>query len=84
MDNKERREEIRSWFKEYKRGLSCEICGENDPRALEFHHVEPLRDAEANRVCDYVCQGYSKKRILEEIDKCLVLCANCHRIYFSD
>ncbi len=53
----------------------CEECGETDPRVLEFHHVGE-KDAEITRL---VSGGWSIKRIQTEIDKCQVLCANCHR-----
>ena len=53
----------------------CVDCGEADPIVLEFDH---LRDKVAN-----VTKLASTKRpwsaILEEIAKCDVVCANCHR-----
>ena len=53
----------------------CVQCGEADPRVLEFHHVGQ-KDMEITRM---VGGGWSVKRIQEEIGKCQVLCANCHR-----
>lgn len=53
----------------------CTDCGETDPRVLEFDHQ---RDKTKN-VSSMLNQGYSQKKIKEEIDKCLVRCANCHR-----
>lgn len=73
---KKRKRELRKWFIEYKKKLKC-ACGENDWRCLEFHHKKPKEKFKA--VCMMVVLGYSKKRILEEIKKCKVLCANCHR-----
>lgn len=32
---------IQEWFREYKKSLSCEVCGENHPACLEFHHIDP-------------------------------------------
>jgi hypothetical protein len=53
----------------------CVDCGETDPIVLEFDH---LRDKVAN-----ISKMASSKRpwsvILEEIAKCEVVCANCHR-----
>lgn len=71
---KKRTEEIRKWFVEYKSSLQCAKCGEDHPACLDFHHI---RDKELN-VSEIYRYG-TKKRILLEIDKCIVLCSNCHR-----
>ena len=52
----------------------CVDCGERDPVVLEFDH---LRDKSFS-----IGFGLTQRRwqrILEEIDKCEVVCANCHR-----
>jgi hypothetical protein len=54
----------------------CVDCGNTDSRVLDFHH---LRD-KIKAVAVMRTAGWSKKRILAEIKKCIVLCANCHRI----
>lgn len=69
------REAARDFVYQYLLSHPCEICRENDPRVLEFHHVGK-KDMEITRM---VTGGWSLKRIREEIDKCQVLCANCHR-----
>ena len=75
--NKKRRIEISKWFFEMKSELSCELCGFSHPGALDFHHKDKKeKDTEVSNLLKY-----SKKRILEEIEKCVVLCANCHRIH---
>ena len=53
----------------------CEECGESDVRVLEFHHVGGKDMA----VGAMVSGGYSIDRIKDEIRKCKVYCANCHR-----
>lgn len=71
-----RKEQLREWFKSYKRSkCSCEVCGETHPACLEFHHVGEKRMG----VSQMVYMGFAKDRILEEIDACRVLCSNCHR-----
>lgn len=55
---------------------SCVDCGETDPRVLEFDHV---RGVKSENISILVNTGRSWKRILEEIAKCEVRCANCHR-----
>lgn len=73
--NRKYKLKIRDWFRNYKKGLSCKECGETHPACLEFHH---LRHKDST-VSNMVGSGYSKERILKEIAKCEVLCANCHR-----
>ena len=67
----------RAWFTSYKKTLSCIECGENHPATLDFHHVEPRKSK--IKVNELVSDGHTKTRILAEIAKCVVLCANCHR-----
>lgn len=54
----------------------CVDCGEGDPRVLEFDHV---RGEKMGDVSDMVRCGVRWARVSEEIDKCEVRCANCHR-----
>lgn len=72
---KKRKAKIKKWFKEYKNNLSCKKCGENHPATIDFHHK---KDKE-NQVAQMVHWGYSIDKIKNEIEKCQVLCANCHR-----
>ncbi len=68
---------VRAWFREYKSGLVCEICGESDPAALDLHHANP--DEKDILIAAAVHDGLSIERLKDEIVKCQVLCANCHR-----
>jgi len=63
------------WLRSYKKTLSCSVCGNSDYRVLEFHHPRGGKDYS---VSDLVTS--SIKRMQEEIAKCTVLCANCHKI----
>jgi hypothetical protein len=54
-------------------------CGESNPVVLEFHH----RHGKDKAVTEMAAAGYPIYRIQAEIDKCEVLCANCHRILTS-
>jgi hypothetical protein len=60
----------------------CVRCGFSDPRALDFHHRNPL-DKTAS-IGLMVNQNANMGRILEEITKCDILCANCHRIHHAE
>ena len=66
--------ENRSNILAYKSTHPCVHCGEGDPVVLHFHH---LRDKE-HTVSKMVGRGIHWPRISSEIDKCIVLCANCH------
>jgi len=60
---------------EYKNG-KCKICGYNKCiNALEFHHRDPSTKKEN---WDNM-SGWRWERIVKELDKCDLLCANCHR-----
>ena len=61
---------------EYKKTLCCRRCGTDDYRLLDFHH-EGEKD---NKVSALLHGGYAWQRIQKEIDKCIPLCANCHRL----
>ena len=69
------RAERRRLLMEYLRGQKCVDCGENDPTVLELDHVS----GEKYRNIGDMMSGYGWDRILEEIRKCQVRCANCHR-----
>ena len=53
---------------------SCQICGENDLRCLDFHHRDP-----STKLFAPGTGTRSMDKLLEEVGKCDVLCANCHR-----
>jgi hypothetical protein len=75
-EKKERKKRIKIWFYNYKKKhCSCEKCGEEHPATLDFHHIE---DKEWN-ISAMVRGGYSKEKIKKEMEKCEVLCVNCHR-----
>lgn len=54
----------------------CVDCGESDPIVLEFDHV---RGVKTKVISLLIGDGSSVKWIREEIAKCEVRCANCHR-----
>jgi hypothetical protein len=77
IDKKDqRRAELRSWLHDYKlEQCTCLRCGEGDPACLDFHHTGEKEMG----IAEMVVYGYGREAILEEIARCEVLCANCHR-----
>ena len=63
---------------EFKGTLACVKCGFSHVAALDFHHEDPS-EKEYN-IHKLVGNGRFTKAY-EEIKKCIVLCANCHRIH---
>lgn len=71
-----RRRNIKEKAVEYK-GSKCEICGYNKCiDALEFHHLDPSKKEFGIGYKGYV---HSWEEVKNELDKCICLCANCHR-----
>jgi len=70
---RERRRRYKRQLLELKGG-KCEKCGySNCEAALEFHHIDEKED----RISRLYNRGW--KRLVGEIDKTILLCANCHR-----
>ena len=55
----------------------CVDCGYSDLRALEFYHT---RQNKLFEISLGILSGVSLPVLIEEIQKCEVRCANCHRI----
>lgn len=69
--------ERRIWFNNYKNTLKCYTCEENHRACIEFHHRDPSK--KKYNIAEMVIWGISKEKILKEIKKCDILCANCHK-----
>jgi len=73
---RKRRRKIREMALKYKGG-KCERCGYSQClEALEFHHI-----ISSKKDFSISSRGYTRSwsRVKEELDKCVLLCANCHR-----
>lgn len=66
----------RMFIWKYLQDHPCLDCGESDPVVLDFDHV---RGVKVCNISAMVTQKATLKRIAEEIEKCEVRCANCHR-----
>jgi hypothetical protein len=61
---------------EYLKKHPCVDCGEDNPVVLEFDHVGD----KTSNVADLISQRSSVSRLKNEMSRCEVRCANCHRI----
>ncbi len=71
-----KRRELKKDAVEYLGG-KCKICGYNNYiGALEFHHIDP-----SQKDFSISTSGNTRAwvKIKKELDKCILLCANCHR-----
>ncbi|MBP6883812.1 MAG: hypothetical protein KBC06_01090 [Candidatus Pacebacteria bacterium] len=75
--NKMLRGGINLFLSQYLRKNPCVDCGESDIAVLEFDHKGEVPKLKA--ISHLVRAGSALKQIQEEIDKCEVRCANCHR-----
>ena len=75
-DKKSRKLRNRVFVQEYKATHPCK-CGESTPCCLDFHHKDPSQKFEVLGIM--AARGFGLERIKEEIAKCEILCANCHR-----
>jgi hypothetical protein len=78
---KERRkriaEDIKKYIKFVKGSTPCDRCGNYFPYyVMNFHHIKGSKRGDVSRMSD--ARGW--RVILEEIEKCEILCGNCHAI----
>ena len=59
----------------------CECCGKLDmPSVMDFHHLDPATKAfNLGRVSTDTAGAHTLEAIKKEIDKCILVCAICHR-----
>ena len=53
----------------------CVICNEHDPVVIDFHHADP----DTKLFTIGACAHRSDEALKAEAEKCVCLCANCHR-----
>lgn len=73
---RKRRAMLATWLKNYKKDLFCVKCNENHPACLDFHHLNGQE--KDNPIANMISEGYSIENITKEINKCIILCRNCH------
>jgi hypothetical protein len=73
--NREKYAKRRLWFESFLSSQKCSVCGFSDPECLDFHHKNPS----TKDYCITQILSFSIERINREMEKCIILCANCHR-----
>ena len=76
-ENTARRKQVKAkYVGDYLSSHPCVDCGESDPVVLDFDHVRGKKECDVNAL---VYGWSSLERLVREIKKCDVRCANCHR-----
>ena len=81
QDNRDRKRAInavaevklKAWYRSLK--TKCSLCPEDDPDCLTWHHLDPTTKTWTPGL---MVKSLGRERILEELAKCQLLCANCH------
>lgn len=71
------RTRLRQYANDYLRQHPCMDCGEADPTVLDFDHRDGMQ--KLSSISRIIFDGMSMARLIAEIAKCDIRCANCHR-----
>lgn len=69
--------ENRKIVKDIKLDSECYLCGDKRHYVLDFHHL--ISEEKEIEIGLLVKRASSTDRLIKEIDKCVLLCSNCHR-----
>ena len=78
----EQKRKIYKWVDEHKSSKGCAHCGADDKRCLQLHHKDS--STKKHSVATLIGKGYIFRTVKTEVEKCEVLCANCHSIHHYD
>jgi acetylornithine/succinyldiaminopimelate/putrescine aminotransferase len=78
--NKILQDKYKKQWTDYKASLSCSTCGMSHPAVIDFHHIKK-EDPEKQHVNNLIKNRRYAAAYKEIREKCVVLCANCHRIH---
>lgn len=77
--NADKLKQKRAFINDYKITRGCRVCGYREhPVALELNHIDPL--SKSMNIARQLA-SCSMERLTTELEKCEVLCANCHQIH---
>lgn len=83
LDKAQKRRETEDafWFDEIRKikNVPCMDCGHNfPPVCMDFDHRDP--EQKVGTISSMIGSNCKREDIFEEIEKCDIVCANCHRI----
>ena len=70
------KQRTRSIINEAKKN-GCVVCQEKEIVCLDFHHLGGKDQTVSSML------GWNDQKVENEISKCIILCANCHRKYHA-
>lgn len=68
---------VRNFIQEYKASSKCKNCPENHTATLDFHHRDSTK--KVLEISKAARDGWGIAKLRREIEKCDILCSNCHR-----
>ena len=68
---------LRDYVWSVKTNNACVICGETHPATLDFHHRDP--NSKIDTIAMMIVNGVALDKVKKEIEKCDIICSNCHR-----
>lgn len=74
---KQLRKRNQTYIDNIKQKSFCQYCGCNNSKCLDFHHIDS--STKDDKISQLVANRVPISKIQDEIDKCIILCANCHR-----
>lgn len=78
---KKRIDKVKHYIINYLSQNSCIDCSEKRIEVLEFDHINDDKEFDISYA---ISRGFSLETIKKEIEKCVVRCANCHRVKTSN
>ena len=74
---KQKYQEKKNIVQEIKSSCSCAKCGQTRGYVLDFHHINP--NEKSDSIARLTSNNSKLDKVYDEMKKCIVLCANCHR-----
>ncbi len=75
LRNRKQTQKITEYVNDLKK-QGCKVCGETCLPCLDFHHLHNKKE-----ILSVLRRQGSLEKVKEEVLKCIILCANCHRKY---
>jgi predicted metal-dependent HD superfamily phosphohydrolase len=73
---------MRAWADDLKHDIPCNECGKIfHPVVMDWHHRDPETKVAA---VAWLVRNAGRQAVLDEIAKCDLVCANCHRLLTHD